>query len=110
MGYRHLLLVSPPAQPPPPPPRLSLLSRPARGAVSAAASLDAARPPSVVAATRRRAVLLVGVSVLPLLRLRDAAVAARAGAQPSTADLVTGEYCTTLLCAGMICVIFWFEI
>jgi hypothetical protein len=44
------------------------------------------------AATRRRAVLLVGVSVLPLLRLRDAAVAARAGAQPSAVDLVTGEY------------------
>lgn len=35
--------------------------------------------------------LLVGVSVLPLLRLRDAAVAARAGAQPSTADLVTDK-------------------
>uniref|UniRef100_A0ACD5U7Q5 Uncharacterized protein n=1 Tax=Avena sativa TaxID=4498 RepID=A0ACD5U7Q5_AVESA len=94
MGYHHLLLVSPPAHPPPA--RLSLLSRSARGAVSAAASLDATRPPSVPAAsasaaTRRRAVLLVGVSVLPLLRLRDAAVAARAGAQPSTADLVTDK-------------------
>lgn len=90
MGYHHLLLVSPPAQPPPR--RLSLLSRSTRGPVSAAVSPHAARPPSVVAAsaaTRRRAVLLVGVSVLPLLRLRDAAVAARAGAQPTTADLVT---------------------
>jgi hypothetical protein len=41
-------------------------------------------------ATRRRAVLLVGVSVLPLLRLRDAAAQA-ARAQRSTVDLVTGE-------------------
>ncbi|KAI5021718.1 hypothetical protein ZWY2020_058448 [Hordeum vulgare] len=88
MGYHHLLVVSPPAQPPPR--RLSLLSRSPRGAVTAAASPDAARSLSVVAAsaaTRRRAVLLVGISVLPLLRLRDAAAAA----QPSAADLVTDK-------------------
>ncbi|KAE8819195.1 hypothetical protein D1007_02949 [Hordeum vulgare] len=88
MGYHHLLVVSPPAQPPPR--RLSLLSRSPRGAVTAAASPDAARSLSVVAAsaaTRRRAVLLVGISVLPLLRLRDAAAAA----QPLAADLVTDK-------------------
>lgn len=82
MGYHHLLVVSPPAQPPPP--RLSLFSRSPRGAVTASASHDGARL-SASAATRRRVVLLVGVSVLPLLRLRDTAAAAH----PSTADLVT---------------------
>ncbi|XP_044448752.1 MAR-binding filament-like protein 1 [Triticum aestivum] len=91
MGYHHLLVVSPPAQPPPSRRRLSLLSRSPRGAVTAAASPDAARSSSVVAssaATRRRAVLLVGISVLPLLRLRDAATSA---AQPSAVDLVTDK-------------------
>ncbi|XP_010231649.1 MAR-binding filament-like protein 1 isoform X2 [Brachypodium distachyon] len=82
MGYHHLLVVSTPAQPPPP--RLSLFSRSPRGAVTASASHDGARL-SASAATRRRVVLLVGVSVLPLLRLRDTAAAAH----PSAADLVT---------------------
>lgn len=93
MGYHHLLL-SPPV---PQPPRPAILPAPrGRGAgrvptaVFASAS-SAARSPAAAAddATRRRAVLLVGVSVLPLLRLREAA-AAMARAQRSTVDLVTG--------------------
>jgi len=100
MGYHHLLLLSPPAPQPPrpaplfPAPRGGVVAR-APTAVLASAS-NAARSPSVAAvaaddATRRRAVLLVGVSVLPLLRLRDAAAAAAAvRAQRSTVDLVTG--------------------
>ncbi|CAN6336458.1 unnamed protein product [Urochloa humidicola] len=102
MGYHHLLLLS---QLAPQPPRPALLPAPrgrrcggagrAPTAILASAS-NAARSPSVAAvaaddATRRRAVLLVGVSVLPLLRLRDAAAAAAAvRAQRSTVDLVTG--------------------
>uniref|UniRef100_A0A0E0PIA7 MAR-binding filament-like protein 1 n=1 Tax=Oryza rufipogon TaxID=4529 RepID=A0A0E0PIA7_ORYRU len=84
MAYHHLLL-----SPPPPHPRLSLVTsrrRPRAGHVAAACSPS----PSALAAGRR-AVLLVGVSVLPLLRLRDAAFAAAAARPPSTTtvDLVT---------------------
>ena len=99
MGYHHLLLLSPPA---PQPPRPALLPAP-RGGVAAraptavlASASNAARTPSVAAvaaddATRRRAVLLVGVSVLPLLRLRDAAAATAAvRAQRSTVHPVAG--------------------
>ncbi|CAL4910080.1 unnamed protein product [Urochloa decumbens] len=98
MGYHHLLLLSPPA---PQPPRPALLPAPrgrrcggsGRGPTAVLASASkASRSPSVAAddATRRRAVLLVGVSVLPLLRLRDAAAAAAAvRAQRLTVDLVT---------------------
>lgn len=84
MGYHHLLLS------PPQPPRLSLLPsrrpRPRLGSVVAAACSPSVAAAS--AATRRRAVLLVGVSVLPLLRLRDAVAAA---AQPSTVGHVTDK-------------------
>ncbi|BAS92556.1 MAR-binding filament-like protein 1 [Oryza sativa Japonica Group] len=85
MAYHHLLL-SPPH---PHPARLSLVTsrrRPRAGRVAAACSPS----PSALAAGRR-AVLLVGVSVLPLLRLRDAAFAAAAARPPSTTtvDLVT---------------------
>ncbi|TVU17171.1 hypothetical protein EJB05_33188, partial [Eragrostis curvula] len=90
MGYHHLLL-SPPA----PPPTLLPSLRPRGGgsgraptAVSASANAACSPAVSVEIATRRRAVLLVGVSVLPLLRLRDAA-AQVTRAQPSTTDLVT---------------------
>ncbi|GJN35871.1 hypothetical protein PR202_gb24684 [Eleusine coracana subsp. coracana] len=92
MGYHHLLLLSPPAPPP-----SVLPSRFPRGGGSGrlptavSASANTARSPAVAAdiAMGRRAVLLVGVSVLPLLRLRDAAAQATARAQPSTVDLVT---------------------
>jgi hypothetical protein len=91
MAYHHLLL-SPPH---PHPARLSLVTsrrRPRAGRVAAACSPS----PSALAAGRR-AVLLVGVSVLPLLRLRDAAFAAAAARPPSTTtvDLVTGELLLT---------------
>jgi hypothetical protein len=88
MGYHHLLL----APPAPPTSRLPRGVGTGRVPTAVSALANAARSPAVAAevATRRRAVLLVGVSVLPLLRLRDAAAQA-ARAQRSTVDLVTGE-------------------
>ncbi|KAF8724918.1 hypothetical protein HU200_020632 [Digitaria exilis] len=106
MGYHHLLLSPPAPQPPRPALLHGALGRRCGGAGRAPTAVlsstsNAARSPSVAAddATRRRAVLLVGVSVLPLLRLRDAAAAAAAvRAQRSTADLVTDR--TDILKAG----------
>ncbi|KAJ1261987.1 hypothetical protein BS78_09G071700 [Paspalum vaginatum] len=92
MGHHHLFL---PPTPVPQPPRPALLPPPrgrragrAPTAVLASASGAARSPAAADDATRRRAVLLVGVSVLPLLRLRDAAAAA-VRAQRSTVDLAT---------------------
>lgn len=95
MGYHHLLLSPSVAQPPRPallpPPRGRRGSGVGRVATAVFASASStARSPAADDATRRRAVLLVGVSVLPLLRLRDAAAAA-ARAQLSSVDLVTGQ-------------------
>jgi hypothetical protein len=93
MGYHHLLLSLAPAPP------ISLLpSRCPRGgdtgraftALSASSNAAQSSAVSKEVATRRRTVLLVGVSVLPLLGLRDAA-AQVTRAQRSTVDLVTGE-------------------
>ncbi|KAK3140569.1 hypothetical protein QOZ80_5AG0402730 [Eleusine coracana subsp. coracana] len=92
MGYHHLLLLSPPAPPPSVyPSRFPRGGGSGRVPTAVSASANTARSPTVAVdvATGRRAVLLVGVSVLPLLRLRDAAAQATARAQPSTLDLVT---------------------
>ncbi|GJM94783.1 hypothetical protein PR202_ga11462 [Eleusine coracana subsp. coracana] len=92
MGYHHLLLLSPPAPPPSVfPSRFPPGGGSGRVPTAVSASANTARSPTVAVdvATGRRAVLLVGVSVLPLLRLRDAAAQATARAQPSTVDLVT---------------------
>jgi hypothetical protein len=94
MGYHHLLLSPSVAQPPRPallpPPRGRRGSGVGRATAVFASASSTARSPAADDATRRRAVLLVGVSVLPLLRLRDAAAAA-ARAQLSSVDLVTGQ-------------------